>query len=130
MGRRESGGAPRNPSRRRRIYGRKRFPKDREWIERHGRRKKGATKAELRRALRGEIAAALGHIAAYNAPGEGPERRDRLVKAIERLDRAIEIRPGKHLIRKQLELCREEMSSGPAGRSGGRVEVVLGPADA
>jgi hypothetical protein len=131
MSGRGGSGASRKPGRRRRrVYGRKRFPKDREWIERRGRRKKGETKAEIKRALRKEVLAAIAHIAAYNAPGSKTERQGPLVKAIECLDRAIERRPGKHLLRKQRELCREERESSLAGRRGGTVEVVLDEADA
>lgn len=107
------------------VYKRKRFPKDREWIERRGRRKKGETKAELSRTLQKHIRAALFHIDTFNRIGMAPARREHLSKAIGSLEKALGIRPGQHLLRKQHELCVEELKAIFDGRRGGIIEAVL-----
>jgi len=118
--------AGRTPARRKkRAYKGKRFPKDRDWIERRGRRKKGETKAEISRTLRKHIRAALFHIDTFNRIGLAPARREHLSKAIEFLEKALGIRPGQHLLRKQHELCVEKLKAIFDGRRGGTIEAVL-----
>lgn len=121
----ERSAGPRLPGRTKRIYGRKRFPKDREWIERRGRRKKGATKAEIRRAFENNLSRAVSHITIYNRIDMAPARREHLEKALEFLEKALEIRPGQHLLRKQRDLCLEELKLLLDRRRGHRINVLL-----
>ncbi len=111
--------------RRKRIYKRKRFPKDREWIERRGRKRKEATKADIKRALHKYIGEAISHIDVYNRIDIVPARCEHLQKAIEFLEKALEIRPGQHLLRKQHDTCIEELKLILDGQGGSRIEVLL-----
>ena len=121
------GSSRRVPRRKKRVYRKKKFPKAREWIERRGRRKKAATKAEIRRALQKYLSGVISHIDIYNRIDIAPARREHLQVALELLGKALEIRPGQHLLRRQYDLCLEELKLVLDGRPAGTIEVVLDP---
>ncbi|MEJ2744892.1 MAG: hypothetical protein P8123_04285 [bacterium] len=71
------------------------------------RKRKRCTKAELKQRLRAHLVKALAQIDVVNRIDIIPEKKTHLERAIIHLEAVCVERPGSHLIKQQLALCRE-----------------------
>lgn len=88
------------------------------------RKRKSCTKAELKRRVRVEISSAVRRIEIFNRITILPEKRAHLEKAVAHLESAHGARAGNHLIRRQLNVCREILRDYERGIPGNRLQQI------
>jgi hypothetical protein len=112
--------APRVP---RKIYQEKSDkPKKRKKI------KKKKTKADLKKEFHHSLQEALRHIEIFNRIVMGSEKIDHLNRAAVLLDKCLDLRPGNHILRKQVKICREELNTvkeAPAGSNSSSIDILI-----
>lgn len=89
-----------------------------------------ATKATMKRDLLAHFMKALEHLETCNRAPSRDAKILHLGKAIEALDRCLEMKPGNHLLRSQRTVCREELwelEKLQKLESERRIEILLDP---
>ena len=96
--------------------------------QRRARAKPKKNKAQIRRELRASINKAFSHLRLFNRVEPPDQKGYHLERAIRAVEGAIDIRPGNHVLQRQLALC--ELASWSLQTGQGRhvaVEILLSP---
>jgi len=107
---------------------RKRFDHTEKAKKRKEKRKK-LTKAEVKKKLLANFAAALNHLQVYNRAPSHEARIHHLREAIRSIELCLETRPGNHMLRAQRAICLEELweLEEKGDRNKGEIEILLDP---
>jgi hypothetical protein len=84
-------------------------------------------KAQTRQELLAHIESAHRSLLLFNRAGSRADRHRHLERAIRELDSAVQMRPGNHILRRQLVLCRLAAGSLATGGEVEPLEIVLRP---